>query len=303
MSAKAQQHSNATISRSVSARTPINVDGEMAQPENQRSKIDPALLTRNDLRQLQRVLGNQTVGKLLAEQRSSAPATASLQREVAPTNRLIQLERFIGDESKHHLHIEINQDHYKFGNDKGSRIELGKNGVYKLDQLIFCRNQLVANVGGAGHAECVEWLESECKTHPEWDDEIGFVPSWDQDGAEKNPHVEGVLAQKAEFISPEEMQEAFGEAQEETYADVIKKMWYFTEETTVEELRESIDAVALTDVLASWSGFHQDTYDPAELAAELKTAVGQYILHRLMDEFPVKNKKHIDSFSGGKVID
>lgn len=65
---------------------------------------------------------------------------------------------FIGVSGACHLHVEISKPHFKYGNDKGSRIDFGTN----MDQPRLQRayEELKANYQGkTGYADCIEYLE------------------------------------------------------------------------------------------------------------------------------------------------
>ncbi len=237
-----------------------------------------------------RVVAGQSAEALLDEVKPSSGGGA--------IQRVVQMERFIGKEAKHHLHVEINQDHYKFGNDKGSRIEIGKNGVYKLDQLIVARNYLVNGDGAEGAAACITWLEAECEGHKDWNEDVGYKPSWEVTEIEANPHADGILEQGAETgLGRDGFENALIQAKAEVLEAQAGKLEggnHYTAGTTAGDLEETLEAVTLDQVLAGWSGFGDGGHDPRALAEEFKRAAKEYLRIQLMDEYPLPTGKYDD---------
>ncbi|MCV3270123.1 hypothetical protein [Roseobacter sinensis] len=65
---------------------------------------------------------------------------------------------FIGDQAACHLHVEISKPHFKYGKDKGSRIDFGTN--MNQPRLQRAYEELKANYRGlSGYADCIEYLE------------------------------------------------------------------------------------------------------------------------------------------------
>ena len=224
--------------------------------------VPPALV-----QQLQRVAGNHAVAGLVP---------------VA-----VQREKFVGVPAKHHLHVEINQDHYKFGNDRGSRISIGVNGTYKLDKLIEVRNHLVANPGGAGHAECVTWLEQQARAHPSWDEETGFDAE-----AHKvpNPHVDSLVEQAGNVgYGQDRFKTDFLEVGAEVIKESEGQLGLYGEGTTLAEVTESVDEVDLDDVLAGWSG-PESPSNPKDVEKAWRRHVRTYLRQELLAKHPVEGK-------------
>ena len=218
--------------------------------------------------------------------------------------RIVQMEKFVGNQAKHHLHVEINQDHYKFGNDKGSRIEIGKNGVYKLDQLIVARNYLVD--GGhttLGGQACIDWLQNECTTHDAWDEDRGYKPSWEQGEAEANPHVEGILAHADERgLDRAGFNKAFVQARTEVMTEEALHLdgnYYRKpgdddneDPVVIGDLEAEMEKMSLDQILVGWSGFHTSDYDVEALSVEFKRYAKLAIKEKLRDQFPVTRGKY-----------
>ena len=270
---------------------------------------DPNSLTPNDAAMLQRTIGNQNVGQLIAGENAKhipdEQTIPTLQRMLATrpfitqtnSNPHIQREQFIGSAKKHHLHVDIHQEHYKFGNDKGSRIEIGKNGVYNLDQLIVARNHLVNNGYTAnGGQACIDWLENKCETHEDWDAEAGFVPSWKREEVEENPHVDNILEfGEGRGYTREDFENSLIQAKDEvleTEKDRVNDTSYYPEGTTLENLEETIESVKLRDLLASWSGFDEGLYSKEELAEFFKRGAIDHIRYLLSDEYTLETGKY-----------
>jgi len=217
---------------------------------------------------------------------------------------LIQRERFIGNKAKHHLHIEINQDHYKFAKDDGSRIEIGKNGNYKLDQLIVARNHLVENGYSGDDAQaCIDWLENECQTHSDWDESIGYQPSWEVEEVEENKHVEGLLDygesygyRRADFentlmqAKADVLKDALGYLKDGNYYGSNED----GEEATEPLIEKTINDVTLLELLPQWSGFPDKIYSKSALAEYFKRIAKDFLRQLLFDTFPLASGKYED---------
>ncbi|HVV88786.1 MAG TPA: DUF4157 domain-containing protein [Kofleriaceae bacterium] len=236
-----------------------------------------------------RVVAGDSAEGLLDEMAGSGRGGGGVQRAV-------QMERFIGMPAKHHLHIEINQDHYKFGVDKGSRIELGKNGVYKLDQLKVARNYLVDNgLTANGGQACIDWLESECQDHEHWDEDRAYKPSWE--GVEQaNPHAEHILSHADERgLDRGGMENALVQARAEVLEQEsphLEAGHHYTEGTEEGDLERVLEETTLDEILAGWSGFHTTDYDHKKLAEEFKRCAKEFLREKLRDEFPLPTGKY-----------
>ena len=238
-----------------------------------------------------KVVAGESAASLLDEMAGGGGGGAGVQRAV-------QMERFIGNEAKHHLHIEINQDHYKFGNDVGSRIEIGKNGVYKLDQLIVVRNYLVngGHTGNGGQA-CITWLESECRDHADWDEERGFKPSWEPDEPEANPHVEGLVDRVGELgLTRDDLNMAFGQARTAVIAEESTHLdgnYYGQtedeEDVTAADLERTLGELKVDDFLVgSWAGPAKGETNPKKAIEDFKREAKLFMKEHLREEFPLK---------------
>lgn len=201
---------------------------------------------------------------------------------------------FIGDSAKHHLHVEINQDHYKYGNDKGGRIELGQNGNYKLDNLIEARNYLVNNdYTSDGGTECINWLEEECRNHEGWSEEAGFTPSYELQESENNPHAENILEQGNNFgLNRQTFEILFKRAKASAFSIVSKRydenknLNYYPEDITKENINSSLEELDLMGFLAI-SHFPSDLYSRESIEEYLQTQMEQYAQWEIEDEFPL----------------
>jgi hypothetical protein len=230
-----------------------------------------------------------------------SPPVSRLNRLTSLSNPVAQREKFIGVKSKHHLHIEINQDHYKFGNHTGGRIELGSNGSYVLDQLISARNFLIRkNYTSDGGQDCIDWLETECKAHGDWDEDVGYVPSWEREVPEDNPHVDGIL-EKGEQTGYDRagFENSLVKARLETLEEAKIKLdaghHYGPNEDGVEASQEAFDnrlkEIKLRDLLASWSGFSQDAFSPDAMDEEFTRAAKERLHEDLRETFPLELEK------------
>lgn len=227
---------------------------------------------------------------------TAQPAERSVvQLRLAPASGhpVVQREQFIGDKKKHHLHIDIHQDHYTFGTDDGARIEIGNNGNYRLDGLIEARNYLKDNGFTAnGGQECIDWLEAACQSHNKWDPERGYVPSYMKAADRISPHVEHVLAQGKEFgLEQADFAKALTEAKDEVLKRSAKQFndsKYYPEGTTREEITEKVETFGLQRMLAGWSGFTEgEMLGKEERHEHFKRTAIQRLNEMLRDEFPL----------------
>ncbi len=67
---------------------------------------------------------------------------------------------FIGEKSECHLHVDISQEHFKYGKDKGGRVSLVQKGNgYTLGSLLECLEAVQECKGSSGFEDCEEWLK------------------------------------------------------------------------------------------------------------------------------------------------
>jgi len=218
---------------------------------------------------------------------------AQLQRMPAAGESIVQREQFIGNKKKHHLHIEIRQDHYTFGTDDGARIEIGNNGNYRLDGLIEARNYLVDNgFTSNGGQECITWLENECTTHDDWDEERGYVPSYMKPAERISPHVSNIVEL---FSNLGVTQGDIAEAWEEVQGVVLERELprhddtaYYPEGTEEDEITDAVETYGLQRLLAGWGGFPvTEIFTPDDALEYFKRDAKEVLFDMLRDEFPL----------------
>lgn len=241
------------------------------------------------------VVAGQSAQGLLDEMKPGAGATSSVQRTV-------QMDRFIGEPDKHHLHVDIGQAHYKFGKDRGSRKDFGGNGTYRLNDLIEARNYLVDNgFTEDGAQACIDWLESECRDHPSWDEAVGFKTTYEE-VEEANPHVDHIV-EKAEGrgVSRDDLSEAFNEVRDgllEAETALLTDEDVYPDGTEASDLEDELDGVSLDEVLAGWSGLSWDTdydYNPKHLLSTFKDHVKAFLRDRLEESLRTSTGKRDES--------
>ena len=83
----------------------------------------------------------------------------------SPGTAVVQREEFIGDASRHHMHIDIAQPHYKNGKSKASRIEIGGAGNtdYRQADLERVIEVVKGRLTEAGATECRDWCVGEAR--------------------------------------------------------------------------------------------------------------------------------------------
>lgn len=218
---------------------------------------------------------------------------------------MAQLERFIGNASKHHLHIEIGQEHYKFGKDKGSRIEIGKYGRYLLDQLIVARNHLVDHhYESDGGRACIDWLENECRTHDDWVKGQNFTPSWEAE-EKPNAYVNATMTSaKVHGFDRAGFENSFIQAKNETLDEVGElfrrtdsciSSYYAPDEDgvkpTLESIESAIEESDLKAMISRWSGFRGDVHSPQTCAEEFKRDMKAMLHQDLSERFAIDTQK------------
>jgi hypothetical protein len=104
-----------------------------------------ARVTPTNVMQLQRTIGNAAVQRLMVGKGK------------------IQREQFIGSSGRHHMHIDIAQPHYKNGNSKASRIDIGPDGAYKQEKLEEVMDAIKGRLGEPGAQECFDWCQAEAR--------------------------------------------------------------------------------------------------------------------------------------------
>ena len=78
---------------------------------------------------------------------------------------VVQREQFIGDEGVHHMHIDIAQPHYKLGNSKASRINIGGAGNqdYRKHDLEAVIEAVKGRLTESGAQACYDWCLGEAR--------------------------------------------------------------------------------------------------------------------------------------------
>lgn len=107
-----------------------------------------------------------------SESRSIAHHTAqrsdqknnSISAPVRTSSKILQMERFIGERDRHHMHIDINQPHYKNGNSRRSRIDIGDNQNYRKYQMEMVIDAIKDRTTEPGVTDCINWCKTECRT-------------------------------------------------------------------------------------------------------------------------------------------
>ena len=84
---------------------------------------------------------------------------------IAVTGAPVVQGRFVGEPGRHHLHVEddVAQPHYKNGNDRSSRINLGTYQDYRKDALEEVIDLLRPRATEPGAAECITWCRAESR--------------------------------------------------------------------------------------------------------------------------------------------
>jgi len=107
-------------------------------------------------------LGNRAASFLAQAQIKKPSQSMSMPAGVlAP----IVQRRMIGEEGRHHMHIEIHQPHYKNGNDRGSRIDIGGvgNDDYAKPKLEEVIDAVKDRLGEPGAQACYDWCLGEAR--------------------------------------------------------------------------------------------------------------------------------------------
>jgi hypothetical protein len=254
-----------------------------------------------------RVVAGQSAESLLDGMAGSSRSSSS-----GGVQRAVQMERFIGVPAKHHLHVDIGQEHYKFGTDRGSRMDFGGNGNHRLDALKEARNYLVDNGFLAnGGRECIAWLETACRDHNDWDEQKGFKTSYEKVEA-PNPHVDNILGKASAIgLEHDDFSEAFAKAKEKVMEKEAKRAsdhdeysedaYNYRDGTTVQDLQDELDSLKLKDILARWHGFdHVNEFDAKTVKKQFKAAAIELMQSHLEDEFPPSTGKrdHVGMHKG-----
>lgn len=240
-----------------------------------------------------------------------AQMQGAVQRQLASGvgQSVVQREQFIGNKKKHHLHIEIHQDHYTFGTDDGARIEIGNNGNYRLDGLIEARNYLVDNgFTSNGGQECITWLENECTTHDDWDEERGYVPSYMKPAERVSPHVSNIVEL---FSNLGVTQANVAEAWEEVQVGVLERELprheddsYYPEGTEEDEISEAVETFGLQRLLSGWGGFPvTEIYTPDAALEYFKRDATEALYEMLRDQFPLPSSDDKNYHTSEAAID
>lgn len=76
---------------------------------------------------------------------------------------VMQREAFVGEASKHHLHIDIAQPHYKLGKSQASRINFGSWQDYRRPDLELVIEAVKGRLGETGAQACYDWSVQTCR--------------------------------------------------------------------------------------------------------------------------------------------
>lgn len=96
---------------------------------------------------------------------SALPQIAPSPQALFPAGGVVQKkDKFIGDPSRHHMHIGISQPHYKNGNSKGSRIEIGHYEEYSKEALEQVIDVVKTRRSESGAQDCYDWCLAEARS-------------------------------------------------------------------------------------------------------------------------------------------
>ena len=136
------------------------LDQRAAAPAKKKSKEKPAL-------QMKGIAINDDIAlekeaDLQGRKALTGAATTGRTQAPAQLQAVIQFEKFIGDASRIHLHIEISSPHLKIGNDK---YDLAGGGGYENKRIEDALAALTETMKGrrryanvSGYTACLNWL-------------------------------------------------------------------------------------------------------------------------------------------------
>jgi Domain of unknown function (DUF4157) len=128
-------------------------------PWHSQDHLEPSNQEQNNLEQQASL-----PGKFVVQAMSQQGFTGGLRPIAGIGTAVLQREAFIGDSGRHHMHIDIAQPHYKDGNSKASRINIGPDVGYRKESLEEVIEVVKGRLTESGAQDCYDWCRAEARS-------------------------------------------------------------------------------------------------------------------------------------------